>query len=115
MSDFHFADNDCAQHRHRSSHQRDQQSLGGGRQQLRDLCQPACDVKHSECVGDFGLEKNTYSCRCLPGFEPTYLPAPLLSSAGPKLVFCNPTMTNGTAVEPGLTVDSASKNFTIKY
>ena len=61
------------------------------------------------------MEKNTYSCRCLPGFEPTYLPAPLLSSAGPKLVFCNPTMTNGTAVEPGRTVDSASKNFTIKY
>jgi len=33
----------------------------------------------------------------LPGFAPTYLPAnPLIPSSKHRLVFCQPTMTNGT-------------------
>ena len=62
-------------------------------------CNPPCDVLHSKCVRDFfgGTRKNSFSCRCLPGFAPTYLPAnPLLSSSTHRLVFCQPTMTNGT-------------------
>ena len=86
-----FLDNLCLQNHHygRNPHHRIQHSH----------CNPPCDVLHSECVKDFfgGSRKNSYSCRCLPGFAPTYLPAPsILSSSGHRLVFCQPTMTNGT-------------------
>ena len=62
-------------------------------------CNPPCEVLHSKCVRDFfgGTRKNSFSCRCLPGFAPTYLPAnPLIPSSKHRLVFCQPTMTNGT-------------------
>ena len=77
--------------------------------------------------------RDTYSCRCLPGFEPTYLPAPLLSvgdgsPAKPRLVYCNPVMTNGTKAEAAssasgssgsssiyLNDNAANTNFTIHY
>ena len=76
--------------------------------------------------------RDTYSCRCLPGFEPTYLPAPLLSvgdgsgPAKPRLVYCNPVMTNGTKAEASaagsggsssiyLNDNAANTNFTIHY
>ena len=44
-------------------------------------CQPACRVLNSQCGPDF-------KCRCRPGYHPTYLPAPILSSREPTLVFC---------------------------
>ena len=45
-----------------------------------DGCQPRCKVVHSECVDG--------KCRCKSGHIPTYLPAPILSSRPPTLVFC---------------------------
>ena len=45
-----------------------------------DDCQPHCKVVHSECVDK--------KCRCQSGYLPTYLPAPILSSRPPTLVFC---------------------------
>lgn len=80
----------CDQHQFRSSYQRDHHY------QNPRQCDPPCDVPHSECVGDYGLDQNHLICRCLPGFAPSYLPAPILSSRGPRLIFCQPTMTNGT-------------------
>ena len=44
-------------------------------------CQPPCRVLNSECGPDF-------KCRCRTGYHPTYLPAPILSSRPPTLVFC---------------------------
>ena len=44
-------------------------------------CQPACRVLNSQCGPDF-------KCHCRQGFHPTYLPAPILSSREPTLVFC---------------------------
>merc|ERR1712113_1005128 len=84
-------DNFCLESHHygRNSHRRNQ----------NHHCNPPCDVLHSKCVRDFfgGTRKNSFSCRCLPGFAPTYLPAnPIISSSKHRLVFCQPTMTNGT-------------------
>ena len=44
-------------------------------------CQPACRVLNSQCGPDF-------KCHCRQGYHPTYLPAPILSSREPTLVFC---------------------------
>ena len=88
---YYFIDNFCLESHHygRNSHRRNQ----------NHHCNPPCDVLHSKCVRDFfgGSRKNSFSCRCLPGFAPTYLPAnPIISSSQHRLVFCQPTMTNGT-------------------
>ena len=45
-----------------------------------DDCQPRCKVVYSECVDG--------KCLCKSGYLPTYLPAPILSSRPPTLVFC---------------------------
>jgi hypothetical protein len=68
-------------------------------------CQPPCQVPHSECGADL-------KCHCTRGHHPTYLPAPILSSRPPTLVFCqildsgailgsNAAMANGTGPHPG--------------
>ena len=44
-------------------------------------CQPPCRVLNSQCGPDF-------KCHCRQGYHPTYLPAPILSSREPTLVFC---------------------------
>ena len=89
---FFILDQLCLQHHsygHNSHH----------RNRKNSHCQPHCDVLHSKCVRDYfgGTRKNSFSCRCLPGFAPTYLPAnSILYSSQRRLVFCQPTMTNGT-------------------
>ena len=60
-------------------------------------CQPPCRVLHSKCGKDF-------KCHCLPGFRPTYLPAPILSSRPPTLVYCQ------SLVEVSLPADIAMSN-----
>ena len=89
---FFILDQLCLQHHsygHNSHH----------RNRKNSHCKPNCDVLHSKCVRDYfgGTRKNSFSCRCLPGFAPTYLPAnSILYSSQRRLVFCQPTMTNGT-------------------
>ena len=89
---FFILDQLCLQHHsygHNSHH----------RNRKNSHCKPHCDVLHSKCVRDYfgGTRKNSFSCRCLPGFAPTYLPAnSILYSSQRRLVFCQPTMTNGT-------------------
>ena len=60
-------------------------------------CQPPCRVLHSKCGKDF-------KCHCLPGFRPTYLPAPILSSRPPTLVYCQ------SLIEVSLPADIAMSN-----
>ena len=109
-----FSDHLCLQSHHygRNSHRRNPH------------CNPPCEVLHSKCVRDFfgGTRKNSFSCRCLPGFAPTYLPAnPLIPSSTSRLVFCQPTMTNGTfqgsaSVSGGAGINGyMSHNATVPY
>jgi hypothetical protein len=55
----------------------------GQLQQGLHACDPPCDVPFSECVVDL-------RCVCKSGFLPTFLPAPILSSRPPKLIYCSP-------------------------
>lgn len=69
----------------------DEQCSLEGRPQLPFLvsdndCQPPCKVLHSHCVNQ--------ECRCISGYSPTYLPAPILSSRPPTLVFCQKSLSN---------------------
>lgn len=53
-------------------------------------CKPECQVPNSECGPDL-------KCRCLRGYTPTYLPAPILSSRLPTLVFCQPPASSSSS------------------
>ncbi len=52
-------------------------------QGLLHPCDPPCDVPFSECAPDL-------RCVCRRGYLPTFLPAPILSSRLPKLIYCAP-------------------------
>ena len=85
---------------------------------LRQFCTKSITVienqksPHSECGPDL-------KCRCSQGYHSTYLPAPILSSRPPTLVYCqilselgsNAAMANGTG--PQVEVPGSEMNSTV--